>query len=104
MCVRHAVRHIGADQIAAHNAARKNHGQTRMLGQGVVCHPHKRFAHAEQTVFADIGRVMPVGQWIGETEENIPEGMPYSDYQRMAAVWAEVQSTMGSDVATIGRE
>ncbi len=48
--------------------------------------------------------VMPVGQWIGETEENIPEGMPYSDYQRMAAVWAEVQSTMGSDVATIGRE
>ena len=49
-------------------------------------------------------RVMPVGQWIGETEENIPEGMPYSDYQRMAAVWAEVQSTMGSDVATIGRE
>ena len=62
MCVRHAVRHIGADQIAAHNAARKNHGQTRMLGQGVVCHPHKRFAHAEQTVFADIGRVMPVGQ------------------------------------------
>lgn len=62
MCVRHAVRHIGADQITAHNAARKNHGQTRMLGQGVVCHPHKRFAHAEQTVFADIGRVMPVGQ------------------------------------------
>ena len=65
MCVRHAVRHIGADQIAAHNAARKNHGQTRMLGQGVVCHPHKRFAHAEQTVFADIGRVMPVGQQLG---------------------------------------
>lgn len=49
-------------------------------------------------------RVMPVGLWIGETEERVPEGMSYTDYQRMSAVWAEVQSVMGSDVATIGRE
>lgn len=43
---------------------------------------------------------MACGQWLEEQ----PEGMSYNDVTRMREVWAEVQSTMGSDVATVAAE
>ena len=40
---------------------------------------------------------LAIGQWL-DTE---PEGMAYADAARMRQVWADVQSVMGSDVATV---
>ena len=45
-------------------------------------------------------RTMPVGKWL----EDQPEGMAYTDVTRMREVWAEIQTVMGSDVATIAAE
>ena len=45
-------------------------------------------------------RTLAVGQWL----ESAPEGMNYSQESRMRAVWAEAQSIMGSDVATIANQ
>jgi len=42
-------------------------------------------------------RTLAVGEWLEED----PEGMAYADITRMREVWAEVQSIMGTDVATI---
>ena len=43
---------------------------------------------------------LAVGQWL-DTE---PEGMAYADAARMRQVWADVQSLMGSEVATVAAE
>ena len=44
---------------------------------------------------------MACGQWLEEQ----PEGMSYgTDVTRMREVWAEVQSVMGSEVATVAAE
>ena len=43
---------------------------------------------------------MACGQWL----ENQPEGMSYNDVTRMREVWAEVQSSAGSDVAAVAAE
>ncbi len=45
-------------------------------------------------------RSLPVGQWL----ESAPEGMAYADAARMRQVWADLQSVMGSDVATVAAE
>ena len=45
-------------------------------------------------------RVMPVGLWLEEQ----PSGMAYADVTRMRQVWAEIQKTMGSGVASISAE
>ena len=45
-------------------------------------------------------RTLAVGQWL----EDAPAGMAYADVSRMRQVWAEVQSVMGSDVATVAAE
>ena len=45
-------------------------------------------------------RALAVGQWL----ENAPEGMAYADAARMRQVWADVQSVMGSEVATLAAE
>lgn len=42
-------------------------------------------------------RTLAVGEWL----EKDPEGMVYTDMMRMRQVWAEMQTIMGSDVATI---
>ena len=42
-------------------------------------------------------RTMPVGDWLEEQ----PEGMDYSEVTRMRAIWAEIQSIMGTEVATV---
>lgn len=43
---------------------------------------------------------LAVGQWL-ETE---PEGMDYADATRMRQVWADVQSVMGTQVATVSAQ
>ena len=43
---------------------------------------------------------LAVGQWL----ESEPDGMAYADAARMRQVWADVQSIMGSDVATVAAE
>ena len=43
---------------------------------------------------------LAAGQWLN----NQPEGMAYSEIARMKEVWAEAQSIMGSDVATVSAE
>ena len=43
---------------------------------------------------------LAVGQWL----DSEPEGMAYADAARMRQVWADVQSVMGSDVATVAAE
>lgn len=45
-------------------------------------------------------KALAIGQWL-DTE---PEGMAYADAARMRQVWADVQSVMGSDVATVAAE
>jgi len=45
-------------------------------------------------------RALAVGQWL----EDAPEGMAYADAARMRQVWADLQSVMGSDVATVAAE
>ena len=45
-------------------------------------------------------KVLPVGLWL----ESQPSGMAYTDVTRMRQVWAEVQKTMGSKVASISAE
>ena len=45
-------------------------------------------------------RTLAAGQWL----ESQPEGMDYTQYTRMKQVWAEQQSIMGKDVATISAE
>ena len=45
-------------------------------------------------------RTLPVGKWLEEQ----PEGMAYADVTRMREVWAEIQTIMGSEVATIAAE
>ena len=45
-------------------------------------------------------RPVACGQWL----ESAPEGMNYTQESRMRAVWAEAQSAMGSDVATVANE
>ena len=45
-------------------------------------------------------RTLATGQWL----ETAPEGMSYSQESRMRAVWAEAQSTMGSDVAKVAKQ
>lgn len=42
-------------------------------------------------------RTLAVGQWL----ENAPEGMNYAQASRLKEVWAEAQSIMGQDVATV---
>jgi poly-gamma-glutamate synthesis protein (capsule biosynthesis protein) len=43
---------------------------------------------------------LAVGQWL----EDAPEGMAYADAARMRQVWADLQSVMGSNVATVAAE
>ena len=62
---RYAVCHIGADQIAAHDAACKDNRQARMLGQRIVGHAHECFAYKKQAVFADIRGILSLGQQSG---------------------------------------
>ena len=45
-------------------------------------------------------RTLAVGQWL----EDAPEGMAYADAARMRQVWADLQSVMGADVATVAAE
>lgn len=45
-------------------------------------------------------RTIAAGQWL----ETAPEGMNYSQFSRVKAVWAEAQSVMGSNVATVSAE
>lgn len=45
-------------------------------------------------------RTIAAGQWL----EAAPEGMNYTQYSRVKEVWAEAQSIMGSDVATVAYE
>ncbi len=45
-------------------------------------------------------QALAVGQWL----EDAPEGMAYADAARMRQVWADLQSVMGADVATIAAE
>ena len=45
-------------------------------------------------------RTLAAGQWL----ESAPEGMNYSQYSRLKEVWAEAQSVMGSEVATVAYE
>ena len=45
-------------------------------------------------------RALAVGQWL----EDAPEGMAYADAARMRQVWADLQSVMGSNVATVAAE
>lgn len=42
-------------------------------------------------------RTVAVGQWL----ETAPDGMSYAQHSRLKEIWAEVQSTMGGDVATV---
>ncbi len=43
---------------------------------------------------------LAVGQWL----DSEPEGMAYADAARMRQVWADIQSLMGSEVATVAAE
>ena len=45
-------------------------------------------------------RTIAAGQWL----ESAPEGMNYSQFSRVKAVWAEAQSIMGANVATVAAE
>ena len=45
-------------------------------------------------------RTLAAGQWL----ESAPENMNYTQYSRMKEVWAEAQSIMGTDVATVAAE
>lgn len=45
-------------------------------------------------------RTLAAGQWI----ETAPDDMSYTQFSRVKAVWAEAQSIMGSDVATVSYE
>lgn len=45
-------------------------------------------------------QALAVGQWL----EDAPEGMAYADAARMRQVWADLQSVMGADVATVAAE
>ena len=45
-------------------------------------------------------RTLAAGQWL----ESAPETMNYTQYSRMKEVWAEAQSIMGTDVATVAAE
>lgn len=44
-------------------------------------------------------RVMPISQYVGNDNARIPTGMDNQDYQYMAGVLAEIQGTLGTDVA-----
>ena len=45
-------------------------------------------------------QALAVGQWL----EDAPEGRAYADAARMRQVWADLQSVMGADVATVAAE
>ena len=45
-------------------------------------------------------RTLAVGQWL----ETSPEGMRYTQTSRLKEVWAEAQSIMGTDVATVSAD
>ena len=45
-------------------------------------------------------RTLAAGLWL----ETAPEGMNYTQESRIRAVWAEAQSIMGSDVATVAKQ
>ena len=45
---------------------------------------------------------MAAGQWLTPNSE--PEGMSYSEAARMREVWAEIQTIMGSDVASVSAD
>ncbi len=45
-------------------------------------------------------RVLAAGQWL----EGAPDGMSYSQYSRLKEVWAEAQSILGTDVASVSAE
>ena len=45
-------------------------------------------------------RTLASGQWL----ESAPETMNYTQYSRMKEVWAEAQSIMGTDVATVAAD
>ena len=42
-------------------------------------------------------RSIAVGQYL----ETAPEGMSYAQHSRLKEVWAQVQSTMGNEVASV---
>ena len=42
---------------------------------------------------------MPISQYVGNDNARIPTGMDNQDYQYMAGVLAEIQGTLGTDVA-----
>lgn len=44
-------------------------------------------------------RVMPISQYVGSDNARIPTGMDNQDYQYMAGVLAEIQGTLGTDIA-----
>lgn len=49
-------------------------------------------------------RTLAVGQWTDEMADNLPDGMAYADLQRMGEIWSEMQSVMGTEVASIARK
>ena len=61
-----------------------------------------RYENAEKGVFEY--RTLAAGRWTDDDADNMLEGMNYSDLQRMAQVWSEIQTLLGSDVASIARE
>jgi len=61
-----------------------------------------RYENAEKGVYEY--RTLAAGRWTDDDADNMLEGMAYADLQRMAQVWSEMQSTLGSSVASIARE
>ena len=45
-------------------------------------------------------RVVAAGQWL----ESAPDGMNYTQFSRMRTVFAEAQSILGTDVASVAAE
>lgn len=61
-----------------------------------------RYENAETGLYEY--RTVPAGRWTENDVDNLPEGMSYSDLQRMGAIWSSTQSLISSDVASIVRE
>ena len=55
--------------------------------------------HSTETETVYRYRVMPISQYVGNDNARIPTGMDNQDYQYMAGVLAEIQGTLGTDVA-----
>ncbi len=55
--------------------------------------------HSTETETVYQYRVMPISQYVGNDNARIPTGMDNQDYQYMAGVLAEIQGTLGTDVA-----